>query len=201
MHSASSWEGKNQLSHIFQKKLRLNIGNKHLQRSPAGTGKKQDSQADQSVPRLVPLQLCSAVLVASAFQDALLPQVILCGQIHEEKKNQTDCQILCRHNKKANWLQLLFSSLLLRFQGSHLTVETATHWFEGGARGCVVQLSGPGSRSHLLLRCSCPLCPSCLASLPNTTGTASIHHPTITNHTSSLVSHSDTLDVSGQQCI
>lgn len=67
MHSASSWEGKNQLSHIFQKKkLRLNIGDKHLQRSPAGTEKSRTHKQISSVPRLVPLQLCSAVLVAPA---------------------------------------------------------------------------------------------------------------------------------------
>ena len=86
MHSASSWEGKNQLSHIFQKKLRLNIGNKHLQRSPAGTGKKQDSQTNQSSSKACPSPAMLCCPYGLCLQDALLPQVILCGQIHEEKR-------------------------------------------------------------------------------------------------------------------
>lgn len=62
------------------------------------------------------------------------------------KKNQTDCQIPCRHNKKLIDCNSYFPAYFVVSGEVISAVETATHWFEG-APGAVLSTSvEPGSR-------------------------------------------------------
>lgn len=151
MHSASSWEGKNQLSRIFQKKkLKLNIGNKHLQRSPAGTEK--TGLTNKSV-QFQSLSLSSYAMLS------LWPLPSRCPPPSRyfmwpnpwRKKNQTDCQIPCRHNKKLIDCNSYFPAYSCGFRGSHLSRGDSDPLVWRGARGCVVQLSG--ARQQSLISC------------------------------------------------
>lgn len=62
------------------------------------------------------------------------------------KKNQTDCQIPCRHNKKLIDCNSYFPAYFAVSGEVISAVEMATHWFEG-APGAVLSTSvEPGSR-------------------------------------------------------
>ena len=89
------------------------------------------------MPRFVPLRLCFAVLVAKIRSPLKLFYVA-----KSTRKNQTGCQIPCRHNKKLIDCNSYFPAYSCGFRENHLSCRDDDPLVWRGPRGCVVQLRG-----------------------------------------------------------